>query len=905
LCRRRCKELFIDEFLLDVKTIALEFLFKAHQMNSISIAKTQENPLYSVTDRLAFPFLGLLSRPAPEKRVPIDFFDELLSDDTDERGFQSAEPARFKLEGDDQEKLNTLRNSGAPWALGYDGRWLRISDTGAENASASLHIILKDRGATTISLGGTQLQLSHILPDAWEASEWVSAHIFNTLQQATIALSVWDRETREWKAIKNISEVKNSTIRASATALLDLIFACNNSGETLDGEDFKLTPSRAVTTFCLGETELARTWGFDTAAVPKIDTTTFRAQIADAREFTDELMRPKFEQCVVDLANRTIAHRQLLSFTAVVDATVEQYKADHRILFNLLDSRTTKKYIDLSARTTLTKLALMHEVEAPFAIGTLAGLPSVVAVENKPHFYQKMISVEEAKRLRDRYLKEGLKAFEGAFWNDYEPEFQSGARLPREVGSVPVLWVHSLPHDSVIDNIIAFRPEAEPLMRKWREIWDRSFPNWQSHQPWAADKVEKSQEKYWKEWAVDSLNEKNYAWKPIDKLHVMDNTVHADKADLRDYRLHVIDDADKVLNMVHLDDGMGILKVMDEPVIFAGTHPDGTPKFAFAKHVSKKRINKPLDETPRYWNWPFFLKHLGRKGAVAPSKQAAGAILFDMALQGHSHAFLKLAKGKGTWTIPLKGINTLDDAENRLLSILLKDREGEDPNLIIQEHLPFTHEQRFYINNGRVFASACSDRHFCVLDATGKRLDHRLAVLTRPSIDSGYFDRGITRHVSDRKTSALFARKARRIAQELKAHGILEYSLDIGLTERGPVCIEINTLHNAGPYNLSREFYMKAYKAKATKMRAPLYEAVATLIKDLVEDKILKSWSLDLLNRNRHRLPEIFLAQFDALPTPTEPDNSTNLAALVAQSFAITAMLEQPANARTVIEVAA
>ncbi|TLX15916.1 hypothetical protein [Rhizobium sp. MHM7A] len=876
-------------------------------MSNSRFDNTQENPLYTVSPRLAFPFFGSLSAPAPQELIPLDPFDEDSFDGSwhHESDFRSLKPAEFELDGEDQEKLNILRESDAPWALGYNGRWMRITETDTENVSVSLHMILKDRATSAISLGATPVKLSHFLPEAWEGSEWFSAHIVNTLQQATISLTVWDCHKREWKAINSVSEIKNSTIRGSATALLDMIFACNTSGKTLDAGDFKLSPSRGVVTFCLGETELARTYAINSAVVPKIDAATFSSQVADAHAFADQLVRPKIEEGIADLANRAILSRPVQSFAAVVDAIADQYRDDHRILFELLARPRPTWTFEPSARTVISKLCSMQELSAPFALATLAGLPIVEKAENKPHFYQSKIPVEDAMRLRDRYLREGPKAFEGAFWNEYQPEFQSGARLPREIGSVPVLWVHSLPHDSVIENIIAFRPEAEPLMRRWREIWDRSFPNWQNHEPWTTDKVEKSQEEYWKEWATDALNEKNYKWQPIDKLHVMDNAIHADKADLRDYRLHVIDDADKVLNMTQLDDGMGILKVMDEPVIYVGRHSDGMARFEFAKHVSKYRINKPLHETPRYWNWPFFLKHLGRKGAVAPSKGAAGAILFDMSLQGHSHAFLKLAKGKGTWTIPLTGINTLTDAENRLLALLLKDRSNENPNLIIQEHVPFTHEQRFYINNGRVFASACSDRHFCVLDASGKRLDHRLAVLTRPSIDSGYFDRGITRHISDRKTSALFARKARRIARELKAHGILEYSLDIGLTERGPVCIEINTLHNAGPYNLRRELYMRAYKAKTTQMRSSLYAAVATLIEDLIEDKDLKRWSHDLLDRNRERLPEIFLAQFDALPPSTEPDNSTNLAALVAQSFVLTAMLEQPANVSTVIEVAA
>lgn len=875
-------------------------------MKNSPFEKTQENPLYTVSSRLAFPFFGTFSAPKSQNRLLRGPFvkDYLVTDPSWFKGpneLRSLKPPEFKLEGEDQEKLSILRESDATWALGYNGRWMRITDTGTEDVSVSLHMTLKYGPASGISLGGTQLKISNALPKDWEASEWFSAHIINTLQQATISLTVWDCRKREWKAINSVFEIENPTIRSSATVLLDMIFACNASGKPLETGDFKLSPSQGVATFCLGEAELSRTYSINSAVVPKIDAATFSTQIDDARAFADQLAKPKIEEGVADLANRAIASRPLQSFSAAIDAIADQTRDEHRNLFELTPHPRSTRNIEPSARMVISKLCSMQEVSACFAF---ASPRSVEKIENKPHFHQKTISVDDAMKLRERYLSEGRKVFEGTFWNEYNPEFQSGARLPREIGSVPVLFVHSLPHDTVIENIIAFRPEAEPLMRRWREIWDRSFPGWQTHEPWAADKVEKSLEEYWKEWAIDALNEKHYKWKPLDKLHVMDNTIHADKADLRDYRLHVIDDADKVLNMIQLDDGMGILKVMDEPILYAGKHSDGMPRFEFARHVSKHRVNKPLDETPRYWNWPFFLKHLGRKGAVAPSRHATGAILLDMALQGHSHAFLKLAKGKGTWTIPLTGIETLNDAENRLLALLLKDSPSENPNLIIQEHLPFTHEQRFYINNGRVFASACSDRHFCVLDASGKRLDHRLAVLTRPSIDSGYFDRGITRHISDRKTSALFARKARRIAQELKFHGILEYSLDIGLTERGPVCIEINTLHNAGPYNLSREFYMRAYKAKTRQMRTSLYTAVAAEIDNLIEDQKLRKWSRDLLDRNRDRLPEIFLSQFDALPTSAEPNYSTNLTALVVQSFAMTAMLEQPA-ATCDIEVAA
>jgi hypothetical protein len=877
-------------------------------MNSFSEAP-KKNPLHKVFSSLEFPFLGAL---APIRPKPDAYLRERWPDPT--VGIQDFRRSRrepstrepLSLNPKDQEKHDALRQSGATSAIGYDGRWLEVSTDNLIDISRPLNLALKP-GFSDIPLGSVNVKPVHGMPSNWEELEWFSAHIINTLQHATLSLTIWNCQERRWESIDDVSEIKNSIIRDSAIELLDIIFKCDTSNETLSTKKFRLHPTEGVTSFCLSEKLLGRTRDIESAVVADISATAFRANISEATALSDQLIATKIKNWVLRFVNPMITANEFKSLSGLIKILVDESKNDRSETFDLANSAFFRPTENLHPNLTkiLWNLCLAQDICVARALVELAHIPLVKPVENKPHFYQTTISMEDALALRDRYLREGEKVFEGTFWNDYQPEYQPGARLPREIGSVPVLSVHSLPYDSVIQNIVAFRPEAESMMLKWREIWDRSFPDWQNRSLWAEDKVEKTLEEYWKEWAIDAINEKHYNWKPIDKLHVMDNAIHADKTDLRDYRLHVIDDADKVLSMTHLDAGLGVLKVMDEPVVYAGMHSDGMPKFAFAKDAAKARINKPLDETPRYWNWPFFLKHLGRKGAVAPSRNAAGAILLDMAMQGHAHAFLKLAKGKGTWTLPLKGIKSLNDAENRLHSLLLKDRETEEFNLIIQEHVPFTHEQRFYINNGRVFASACSDRHFCVLDASGKRLDHRLAVLTRPSIDSGYFDRGITRHVEDRKTSALFARKARRIAAELRSHGILEYSLDIGLTDRGPVCIEINTLHNAGPYNLRRELYIRAYKAKATQMRTSLYDSVMREIEVLIEDETLKAMCVDLLERNRDRLPHIFITQFDALPPSTKPDNTTNLTALVVQAFALSALLEQPVANKLEIEVAA
>jgi hypothetical protein len=137
--------------------------------------------------------------------------------------------------------------------------------------------------------------------------------------------------------------------------------------------------------------------------------------------------------------------------------------------------------------------------------------------------------------------------------------------------------------------------------------------------------------------------------------------------------------------------------------------------------------------------------------------------------------------------------------------------------------MPFTHEQRLFVLDGKLVTSVASDRHFCVSDArTNRRLDDRLAVIEVPSVDQGEYDRGVTNHVVDRKLSAQFARFARKIARELKEEGHLDYVIDLGITERGITAVEINTVHFAGPYCMEKMWITKAYDRRRLKLQADL-----------------------------------------------------------------------------------
>lgn len=424
-------------------------------------------------------------------------------------------------------------------------------------------------------------------------------------------------------------------------------------------------------------------------------------------------------------------------------------------------------------------------------------------------------------------------AWVGQFWNDENmpqamfrvPEKESAAR-----STCLVQIVRSAPYDEIIERAVAFRPGARDILEKWKLAWERSFPGFNSDPAWNHEKVGQS----YVGWTISRLNwhfdrgEKGLDVKPGRGLSnealslsekarffkEVDYVASHAKDDPRDSRLHIIDDADTVLSCAAAVPGGVILVHNGIGYKYTGNDSDGLPKFIDIGRTSQWMENR-LNDHPEYWYWPAFIKYMKRRSIFAADRRTAAAIIADMAWQGETHAFIKGASSKsGTWTVDLDGIRTFEDADAKLTMLKASDAS------IVQEQLPFTHEQRFYIYNGKLMTSACSDRNFSRIDCReGKRLDDRLAVLEVPSINQGAFDRGITSHVIDRKTSAAFAREVRKIAAELKSLGILNYVVDMGLTERGITAVEINTLHYAGPYCMDHRWQIRSY---ATERRALL-----------------------------------------------------------------------------------
>lgn len=377
-------------------------------------------------------------------------------------------------------------------------------------------------------------------------------------------------------------------------------------------------------------------------------------------------------------------------------------------------------------------------------------------------------------------------------------------------------FLQNLPTDEKIAEVIAFDPRSEQLMRSWRAAFDRSFPGWTDGSVFPNFKNETSRADHAMNLIEKDLERQDTATTP-DYL-VFEVHLEWIKPDQRDYRLHAIDDAETIKSLINLEAGQAIIALGEHCIGYTGPDTDGTPLLSIIPNEQrKKRIGR--ESSNPYWTWEFFQKHMMRKSVTVTGDSDLKWTLCDMASQGHKKAFVKNCTSKGgTWTINLEGVRFLSDAATRVRGTIYP--YALNMKAMVQEHLPFRCEQRFFVVDGQVVASVCSDRNLSTLDQVrGKRLDHRVATLLRPEIHHGEFDRGVTNHMADRNLSATFARLARAIAADARNHGILDYVVDIGLTERGPAAIEVNELELSGPYALNRDWITKAYRRRSKPMQ--------------------------------------------------------------------------------------
>lgn len=402
----------------------------------------------------------------------------------------------------------------------------------------------------------------------------------------------------------------------------------------------------------------------------------------------------------------------------------------------------------------------------------------------------------------------------------------------RDLREAYIAPVTNIPHLEEIEAVKRAFPEASKALDCWRAGWlaavaEMPFLATSIADPKTEHNLPYRTEQQWSAWRGRAAAE---ILKGLSPVAGMRRLVDTDEY-LRNYRNghrnllhHYVDDAYTFLSLAQAVPGMAVLftPIAGCVLLYAGLGPDGLPRFTELKRHERylfvQHVKDNLEDDAPYWTWKPVVAAMRRELHIARDIEDASGILLDMASRGHDRAFLKGMRSKsGTWTVDLRGATTLEETCRRAVLHGHDSSCGFSEGILVQEHLPTTREQRFFVSDGKVVASVCSDRNMNGTDAVrGRILDERVSVIRRPEIECGEFDRGETSHAVDRPLAAAFAIEARRIARELRGEGKTQYVIDMGLTSRGVVAVEINSFLRSGPYCLDHDLLAAAHRRRLT-----------------------------------------------------------------------------------------
>lgn len=413
---------------------------------------------------------------------------------------------------------------------------------------------------------------------------------------------------------------------------------------------------------------------------------------------------------------------------------------------------------------------------------------------------------------------------------------------------VLIVGMHNIPTPEELEIVKASFPDAASTLDRWMTNWTRML----DANPSAAGEVKSrtgGEGRPYKTEIQWNTNRKKLFAGLIDGEHPgrwgMQRLRNADyyqrhlRGRQRNFLHHYVDDAFSFLSFASAEPGMAVLwtSVDELMLLYTGTDADGYLTFSHLRHEERAKISRFVKEQHeddgKYWNWKPIATAMRRESVEAKDHIHAADILLDMANRGHDRAFVKAIKSKcGTWTVNLTDVATRDDAMRNLVRDGFDSSDSFTSGLLVQEHLPTTREQRFFVTNGRIVASVCSDRN---LNGTSRRegrfFDERVAVIERPEVTGGEFERGQTSHEVNRPLAAAFAFAARKIVREMRAEGRLHFVVDMGLTERGVVAIEINSFFRSGPYCLDRRRVTAAHRRALTGAQRALARANMEIVR--------------------------------------------------------------------------
>jgi hypothetical protein len=804
-------------------------------------------------------------------------------DDVQDDGFGLIKPTRSVVEQDLRKWAAFLASGQKRTLAWYEGKWVCLSlDNLWRNDVHKPFQISKGYKRDDVLLAGQAMTVTDRMPEDWESQSWskliIVGDCYEILGDVEI-VALWDVAEQKWTYGSDIDIERSGLADVQAALIGDIV--TERRIERVN--HIKLDSYLAVHVVYLSRTHIVTEEQSVNASVGRVTLDEYREKLRKYPTQLDTLYRPFFEAGIKKFANDMIVSDDFVCMDNVVDILL----AEMPNVFQAKRFGPQEQGFGNQLSRVFKVLRDIHGVAA-FPIPTGKSSWSGYEANRKDIKFQPRtpeIGKEEVEKLRAEYQRDPLAAFKGSFWKQWEPLFLYEDEEPPETGSTVLAKVGSLPTDAMISEVVAFKPEAAELMKRWRDLLDRSLPDWQSMRIWG-NRISSPRSDSHAEWLKTALKDAERGFS-ADTLASIDYVLRSEQKQT-EYNCHIaVNDAAIALAIAYdCEPRGGILMSPLGTHIVNGLDEEGLPVLEDAfPTTSRNRFHyRLLNRKFDFWNWPLMIPHLG--GVLAKTEKIdLGHTLFDMKLHGHLTAVITDFE---EWSaVDLTQAHTIADLQLLANSIYMDRRNGS--SLFVTEKVPLKADQRFFIVDGHVIASASIDKHLNTLDSTGKRLDERVRVHDAKNGE---------RSQIDRQTSAALARKARLIASDLKKHGVLEGAIDVGMSDRGAILTWVTPIDGSDLGTVSIERYVAGFTRKRKAMREPLKTRILKSIDGLIEEQWLRDKCREVIDRNLENLPAIVEHQYDLASQKSSSSDvfPENFMAGVAPSIILTALLETPAG---------
>jgi hypothetical protein len=791
---------------------------------------------------------------------------------------------------EDVRKWAAFIKSGQQRTLAFmKGQWVLLGPNGRyRNCDTDTFQINSRKKDDPVVLDGSVFAIQDRFPDDWRAMPWAKVRIVmddGDVMGDVYVVATWKPEANRW-CYDGSDGLKDVGLAGVVEALRRDLFA--------DWHDHvnSIVKSRHLTvqTIHISNGLLVIDEHARTVPAERVSLNFFTHSLQRFAVELDTFYRPLFESPIRIFCNERLKSTGLININKVVDVLL----AGMPTLASARSFGAKPKHGTWQIEKMYQILGRIHNCEKTARIKMGVSSPVVTPRERddiKPtQPLPERLNASAVEELRVVYECDAAKGVKGAFFKQWEPRFLFDNKEAPETASTIMLDVHSLPTDDIISGAIAHRPDAETVMRAWRAIWDRSFPSWQEGK--SGENPLSPLRRRHSKWLSKALSDAEGGALCSNTVASVDFVLRMDYSnDAADWA-SIINDASAVVEMTsRCIPRTLVMKTPAGSFIVSGFDSDEMPLLekafdTISIHRHHYRLfNRKLD----YLNWPFLMKHLGRTLAHARTRTSAALTLLDMKTQGYSDAIVTDHESWHNFDLA-RSADHLDF--KRRINAAFGSEVGQQQSFFITENVVLTGRQRFFLVDGRVAASACCDCSLTALDAQECRLDSRVVVPVGGKEG---------RAVADRAAAALLARKARSVAIDLRANGVLECAFDLALSDRGPMLIWLTSLELADRGTLSMARFIAAFERKRNHLRQPICRELSRRINSLVSNEMASTAWLnkachDVIDRNLHNLPEVIEYQYDVTSDYSLPDKyrHPDYMGAAAASVILTALMEFP-----------